>query len=182
MGRRKNINLDLPSLPVPLADFMLYHEGEIRRAVKEARADFSFIGCIGCGKACSGKGSGKKTDMTAGAALKLAEELSAVVLDDGRTVRRPESWLKVFDGVRKRAEGCARPDLIADIWETAYKGKMFCSCPDNGPKVERDIKSWIRCSVLFDARAVGLVSFSDNEILEGIKAARLDPWDGEKIV
>ena len=179
MGRRRTKNIDLPSQPVPLADAVLYAEDEIRRAVNEARADFSFIGSR---EACSGRGSGKKTDRTAGAALKLAEELSAVVLDDGRTIRRPESWLKVFDGIRKRAEGCARPDLIADVWETTYKGKLFCSCPDNGPKVERDIKSWIRCSVLFDARTVGLVSFSDNEILEGIKAARLDPWDGEKIV
>lgn len=170
MGRVKRIEqFDFPSLPIPFIDAMLYAEEEIRTAVKEARADFSFIGSRGT---CSGNGSGRQSDRTAGGAIKLLEELPAVVLEDGRTVRKPETWLKVFDAVRMRAKQCARPEMIFDEWRTAYKGEMFSSIT---PNIARNIKSWIRCNVLFEARAAGLVSFSDDEIMEGARAAEMDP-------
>lgn len=176
MGRRKALSeLSFPALPVPFVDAMLYAESDIRRAIKEARAAVSFIGArdilAGVGK------RGRKTDKTAAAAQELSEELPAIVLDDGRTVKRPEAWGRVFDAVRMRAKQCKRPEWVFDVWRTTYKGQQFFTARGIGPETARRVKSWIRCSVLFDARAAGLVSFSDEEIMDGISAAEFEHLD-----
>ena len=174
MGRKRKISLDFPSLPVPLVDALLYVEDDIRRAAKEARAAFSFLGARDM--AAGGGGRGRRTDKTTAAVLKMVEGLPAVVLEDGRTVRRPEAWIRVFDAVRMRAKECARPEMIFDVWRAAYKGQQFFSVAGIEPETGRRVKSWIRCSVLFEARAAGLVSFSDDEIMDGARAAELEPW------
>lgn len=173
MGRKKKFaSLAFPSLPIPFIDAMLYAEDDIRRAVKDARETFSFIGS-GMGK--SGGARNVKQDRTAGAALKLAEELPAVVLDDGRTVKRPETWLKVFDAVRAKAKQCTRPEWIMTEWEIEWKGKdhLVGYDPDTG----RKMKSWVRYNVAVEARAAGTVSFSDDEIIEGVSAAEFEQVD-----
>lgn len=180
MGRRRKV-LDFPALPVPLVDAMLRAEEEIRRTVKEERQAFSFIGVRDPAGGRSGRGG--KTDKTAEAALKLTKELPAVVLDDGRTVRRPESWLAIFDEVRKRAGnlkpygGIDQREIVFIEWRTTYKREIFFvpSLPDL-PTLCRQARHWIRAEVLGLARKAGLVECTEEEAEKGLKAANESLW------
>lgn len=95
----------------------LRRENEIRAAVKEGLAEMSYI------KAASirheGNG-GRKVDRVSDFVIKRGKELPAVVLEDGETIRRPESWLSCFDSVRRMAAQCRRPEWIFDAWRERY--------------------------------------------------------------
>ena len=83
----------------------LRREEDIRQAVKEERAGLSFL---------------RAADMGAALAIKKTMELPAVVLDNGETVKRPESWLECFDAVRAAAKKCERPEWILRDWRRRY--------------------------------------------------------------
>ena len=95
----------------------LRREADIRQAVKEERAGLSFLRAADMG--AGGKG-GKRPDRTAALAIKKTMELPAVVLDNGETVKRPESWLECFDAVRAAAKKCERPEWILRDWRRRY--------------------------------------------------------------
>ena len=100
-------------------EWYLRREEAIREAVKEYRAEFSFLTVSQWGGNGKG-GSGRKTDRTSKLAEKLTEELPAVVLNNGDTINRPESWLAVFDAVKNQAEGLNRPEWIFNVWAQRY--------------------------------------------------------------
>ena len=171
MGRHKKEKIPaLPSSPVRLADALLYAEDEIRRTIKEERQALSLIGNSNPDGNAGGRGR-TYTDRTAEAAVKLADGLSCVVLDDGRTIRKPEKWLSVFDEVRKRAAECQRPELIFETWQTNYGNECRFISAEITPELWRNIKKWIRYHVLTEAREAGLVAFDDEEVIEDIEAA-----------
>ena len=172
MGRHKKKELPaLPSSPVKLADALLYAEKEIRRTVNDERQALSFIGTTPP-EGSAGKVKAYK-DRTAAAAIKLADGLSCVVLDDGRTIRKPERWLAVFDAVRKRAAAeCQRPEMIFDTWRSQYGKESIFVSSEVSPQVWRDIRKWIRYHVLTEARAAGLVTFDEKEVIEDIEAVK----------
>lgn len=114
MGRRKK---EKPSQWRGI-EWYLRRETAIRQAVKEYSAEFSFLSASQWG---GNSKSGKRTDRTSKLAAKLSEELSAVVLDNGDTIKRPEAWLAVFDAVRKQAEALSRPDWIFHVWAQRYE-------------------------------------------------------------
>lgn len=95
----------------------LRREADIRKAVKEEREGLSFLRAADMG--AGGKG-GKRPDRTAALAVKISEELPAVVLSDGETVKRPESWLECFDVVRAAVKKCERPEWILEDWRQRY--------------------------------------------------------------
>lgn len=173
MGRRKTREAPaLPSTPVRLADALLYAEADIRRTVKEERQALSLISSSNP----DGGGRGRTySDRTAAAAVKLADGLPCIVLDDGRTIRQPEKWLSVFDTVRKKAESCNRPEMIFETWQTYYGQESVFVSADMTPEIWRNIKSWIRYHVLTEARAAGLVDFDDEKIMGDIEKAG-DDW------
>ena len=181
MGRRKKI-IDpiFPSRPVPLVDAMLYAEPDIRRAVEEEREAFSYIG----GRDPLGrKGKGGLSDKTAKAALRIASDIPSVVLEDGRTVKKPEAWLTIFDEVRERAQhmetiqGIEQAKIIMDEWRSMYGKEIVFISRDLPISYFRQARSWIRSQVLIRAREADLVSFSLEEIEEAIQEAERDPWD-----
>ena len=96
---------------------MLSHEREIREAVEAERGSFSFL------TACKYDeigGRGGIADKTAQRAIYLADELEAVTVKGIGTVKRPESWIAVFDAVRWLAMLCERPDLILSEWAARF--------------------------------------------------------------
>lgn len=87
-------------------DFMFYNYRNIKRAIEEERQD------AGDHQFCTVPGSsGKISKPTEAMALNNLSELRAVALDDGKVVTKPESWLKVIDGVYS-AVGEAEKDII----------------------------------------------------------------------
>ena len=163
----------MPFAPVPVADWVLYHEQAIRQAVKDARAELSLLGA----SSIEGqKGRGRVSDRTARAAVKNVSALPCVVLDTGETVKNPEKWLAVLDEVRKRAEGCNVPSMIFDEWKRRYVEKSFYfgetaeRCLSTNNESGRII-TWIRFYTLVEARAAGLTSFSDDAIYSAVQAA-----------
>lgn len=171
MGRHKKEKIPaLPSSPVKLADALLFAEDEIRQTVSDERQALSLIGNSNPDGNAGGRGQ-TYTDRTAAAAVKLAEGLSCVVLDDGRTVKKPEKWLAIFDEVRKRAAGCQRPELILETWRAWYGQESRFVSADLTPEVWRNVRKWIRYQVLTEAKDAGLVAFEEDEVIEDIEAA-----------
>lgn len=173
MGRKKKTVEEFPSMPVPVADFILYHEMAIRQSVADARASVSFVRAARLdGKARGGSVS----DRTAAQAIKNSMPLPCVVLDSGEKVENPEKWLAVLDAVRDKAKGCNNPKLILDIWAGRYhRGALFL-----GETRERTLSirntvgaivSYIRYHVLVEGRQRGLVSFSDEYVMQCVEAA-----------
>ena len=173
MGRRRKREAPaLPSTPVRLADALLYAEADIRRTIREERQALSLIGNT---NPDGGGGRGRTyTDKTAEIAVKLADGLPCIVLEDGRTIRKPEKWIKIFDEVRKRAADCQRPEMIFETWRTHYGHESRFISAEITPQIWRDIKRWIRYHVLTEARAAGLVDFDDAEIMNDIEKAGLE--------
>lgn len=95
----------------------LRHEAEIRQAVKDERAALS---CLRASAVSTGGRGGKKTDRTAALAIKKTMELPAVVLQNGETVKRPESWIKCFDEVRRAAKKRKWAEVILHDWRQRY--------------------------------------------------------------
>lgn len=170
MGRRKQREAPaLPSTPVRLADALLYAEEDIKKTIQEERRSLSLIGTTPPDGSAAGKGK-PYSDRTAAAAIKLADGLPCVVLEDGRTVRKPEKWLSVFEAVREKARQCKRPGLIFDTWAIKYQKEIILlDSKDASPRTFRHIKSWIRYQVLTEARAAGLVDFDENEIMDDVE-------------
>lgn len=110
MGRRKKAEVWRG------VEYHLLHEEEIRRTVKEERSSLSFVQSSGNG---DGRGT-KRADRTSTLAVKLATELPAIVLDDGQKIKRPESWIKVFDTVRKRAAKLDEAEDLLEFWAIRY--------------------------------------------------------------
>jgi len=96
---------------------MLFAEGDIRRAVKEARQEISFYP--------DGRfGDGIKTDhadATANIVLKRAKKIKSVYVEGAGTVFSPEKWLSCFDAVREKARQCERPEIIYNEWAARYE-------------------------------------------------------------
>jgi hypothetical protein len=175
MGRRKKSEAlkEFPFLPVPMADFILYNEQAIRKAVQDARAEMTLLSAAKLDGSAKG---GRVSDRTAAAAIKGAAALPCVVLDNGATVKAPEKWLSVLDDVRQLAKGCNKPGLIYDIWDFRYKeqGLFFGETREKCLPVETmpgGVVSWIRFHVLSVARSKGLVSFSDADLMAACEAA-----------
>lgn len=114
MGRRKQERRDKWWKGV---EKYLRKEKEIRKAVNDERAALSYICAAEIG---AGRKGGRKTDRTAALVIKKGDELPAVVLQNGETVKRPESWIKCFDEVRRAAKDCERPEWILDDWRARY--------------------------------------------------------------
>ena len=169
---------------VLLADFILHNENAIRQAVKEERESLSLLGASNIE---THKGD-KVSDRTAAAALKIGEELPAVILDGGGRIERPESWIAILDEVRAAARGCNEPLHIFAAWGEKYGGEMPRLVPVLSPLVDmremyRDIISWIRFHVLTRAKGKGLVLLSGDEIMESVEKARAEspaPMEEEK--
>ena len=146
----------------------LRREEDIRQAVKEERAGLSFLRAADMG--AGGKG-GKRPDRTAALAVKRTEELPAVVLDNGETVKRPESWLECFDAVRAAAKKCERPEWILEDWRRRYDEGIRDVMELIGGRLERgcfaeeyslhDTILWIIESVEAAAMERGLLSADD---------------------
>lgn len=169
MGRRKKREVPaLPSSPVRLADALLYAEEEIRRTVKEERLALSLIGTSNPDGNAGGRGR-SYTDRTATAAIKLVDGLPCIVLDDGRTVKKPEKWLACFDAVRKQAEKCNRPNWIYETWAAKYDEKTRFIDAEITAKIFNNIVDWIRYNVLTEARKADLVAFEDEEVIKDIE-------------
>lgn len=171
MGRRKKREVPaLPSSPVRLADALLFIEPEIRQTVNEERKALSLIGHSNPDGNAGGRGR-TYSDRTAAAAVKLADGLPCIVLDDGRTVHKPEKWLAVFDAVREKAKTLERPRLIFDIWRAWYRSEtIFIDYEIEIPQA-RACKNWIRYNVLIEARKADLVTFEEEEVIQDIEAA-----------
>ena len=157
-------------LPVKMADFILLHEEAIRRAVEEKRQEPSFLRAqdfTGAGPRRSGK-----SDQTARQAVAMTEELPFVTLYDGGTVKRPESWLACLEKLRKKAEANKQSKMIFEVWVTDYRGGLRgASCLT--PETWRYIKIWIRYHLLMLGKEKGLISLSEEAIMESVKS-----WDG----
>ena len=167
MGRRK-ADLAFPARPVSLIDALLEAEQDIRRTVKQEREALSLI-------SSSSNGSGRRaglSDRTAKTAVKLADGLPCIVLDDGRTLHQPEKWLAVFDEVREKAKKCNRPDWIFEEWAAWYGNEITFIQSDVTLDIVEDIKSWIRYQTLTEARKAELVTFTDEEIIADVEEAR----------
>lgn len=164
-------------------EYYLVNEAAIRQTVTETRQEISFLRTSGSG---DGRGT-KRADRTAALAVKLSAELPAIVLDDGQTIRQPESWLAVFDAVRKRAAELDRPDLIFDFWAIRYRdgGGRFVGELISG-QLDRSLEAdgyilWIIENVEAEAAARGLLEEKDFllyrkglRFLETCKPRRLD--------
>ena len=171
MGRRKQREAPaLPSTPVRLVDALLFIEPEIRKTVKEERQALSLIGSSNPDGNAGGRGR-TFSDRTAAAAIKLADGLPCIVLDDGRTLHKPEKWLSVFDAVRKEAETLSRPRLIFDEWRAWYGGETFLIDYEIEIPQAEACKNWIRYKALMKAREYGLVTFEEEEVRQDIEAA-----------
>lgn len=116
MGRKKKNVLESCWKGV---EMYLRHEAEIRQAAKDERAGLSFLNSISIG--AGGKG-GKRSDRTAALAIKKTMELPAVVLENGETVKRPETWLSIFEKARRLAakENQYTARWILDVWKTRF--------------------------------------------------------------
>lgn len=146
----------------------LRREADIRQAVKEEREGLSFLRAADTG--AGGKG-GKRPDRTAALAVKRAEELPAVVLNNGETVKRPESWLECFDAVRAAAKKCNRPEWILRDWRRRYDEGIRDVMELIGGRLERGcciggydfhgVILWIIESVEAAAMERGLLSADD---------------------
>ena len=167
MGRRKKREVPaLPSSPVRLVDALLYAEDEIKKTVKEERFALSLIGASNQ----TGGGRGRShSDRTATAAVKLADGLPCIVLDDGRTIKKPEKWLACFEAVRKQAEKCNRPNWIYEAWAAKYDEKTRFIDAEITAKIFNNIVDWIRYNVLTEARKADLVAFEDEEVIKDIE-------------
>lgn len=175
MGRRKKSEAlqEFPFLPVPMADFILYNEQAIRKAVQDARAEMTLLSAAKLDGSAKG---GRVSDRTAAAAIKGAAALPCVVLENGATIKAPEKWLSVLDDVRQLAKGCNKPGLIYDIWDFRYKeqGLFFGETREKCLPVETmpgGVVSWIRFHVLSVAREKGLIAFSDADLMAACEAA-----------
>ena len=168
MGRRKKaVDFVFPYLPVETADFILFHETAIRRAVSEARAEISLLRASNMEGNARGGGF---SDRTAAAACKRLGALPCVVLSTGETIKAPEKWLAVLDAVRAKAAKLERPRLIYDAF--AFYSDVPCLVLSDTPRAQGiACKSWVRYHVLIEAREKGLVSFSDADICEAVQAA-----------
>jgi len=168
MGRKKKVvDFVFPFLPVETADFILYRENAIRRAVKEARAEISFLGASNLEGNAKG---GRVSDRTGAAVCKLSAALPCVVLETGETIKAPEKWLAVLDAVRELAKTLERPRLIFDAF-AFYSDVPSLVLADTPREQEIACKSWVRYHVLLEAREKGLVSFSDADICDAVEAA-----------
>ena len=168
MGRRKADPV-FPARPVALIDALLEAEPDIRRTVRQERAALSLIGAS---VPSGGGGRAGLSDRTAKTAIKLADGLNCIVLDDGRTLHKPEKWLSVFDAVRDKAKKCNRPDWIFEEWAAWYGGEITFISSDITLENVDDIKNWIRYHALTEARNAGLVDFTDEEIIADVEATR----------
>ena len=168
MGRKKKpVDFVFPYLPVETADFILYRENAIRAAVREARAEVSLLGASNMEGNARGGGF---SDRTAAAACKRLAALPCVVLSTGETIKAPEKWLAVLDAVRELAKTLERPRLIFDAL-AFYSDVPSLVLADTPRAQEIACRSWLRYHVLLEARARGLVSFSDDDICEAVEAA-----------
>lgn len=168
MGRKKKpVAFVFPYLPVETADFILYRENAIRRAVKEARAEISFLSASNMEGNAKG---GRVSDRTGATVCKLSAALPCVVLSTGETIKAPEKWLAVLDAVRAKAAKLERPRLIYDAL-AFYSDVPALVLADTTREQEIACKSWVRYHVLIEAREKGLVSFSDDDICEAVEAA-----------
>lgn len=177
----KRIIEEFPSLPVPMADFILYHEASIRQAVKEARDSVSILGASNLD---GRSGKGRKTDRTGAAAVRMADALPCVVLDGGEKVAQPEMWLFCLDAVREKASTLENTRLIYDAFAEYSKAPCLVLAY-TPPEQKIACRSWLRYHLLSEAREKGLVSFSDNDICEAVQAAEDQElerfaawWDG----
>lgn len=91
---------------------VLYNLREIQRLVDEARQE-PYSGGHSGGSA----GHAFVSDPTANAAIRAADELQSVRLNDGFVVRRPETWLEV---VRQVYAGV--PSFERDVMQTYFSG------------------------------------------------------------
>jgi hypothetical protein len=95
-------------------------EREIRLAVIEAKTaqkkDLT-----------GGGGHAFISDPTAGQAARLMTEVKMIKMEDGKTVYRPEAWLKVINLTYKLT-----PDKEADIMRRHYAGERFTSISEDG--------------------------------------------------
>lgn len=168
MGRRKADPV-FPALPVALIDALLEAEPDIRRTVKQEREALSLIGSNSIN---AGGGRAGLSDRTARAAVKLADGLPCIVLDDGRTLHKPEKWLACFDAVRDKARKCNRPDWIFEEWAAWYGNEITFIQSDITIEIVEEIKCWIRYQALTEARQAELVAFTDEEIIADVEKAR----------
>jgi len=95
-------------------EWALRHEQEISDAVTEAK--------IGSRGHTGGAPSGHTfvSDPTAAQAIRKAEELSFVEIEDGRRVEWPERWLKVIAAVR---EWCGQDSIRSEVYKKRYQGR-----------------------------------------------------------
>jgi len=141
----------------------LVNEAAIRQAVRAERQELSFLRTSG---SCGGRGT-RRADRTGALAVKLSTEITAIVLDDGRTISQPESWLAVFDAVRKRAAELARPEYLFDIWAARYNdGGGRCVGELISGRLDRQLSTdncimWIIENVEAEAAARGLLDEKD---------------------
>lgn len=101
---------------IRIIEGMLYKQSAIRTAVMDYRAS--------SGGHTGGNAGGHAfvSDPTAGEAIRNAEEISAVVLDSGDKVYRPERWIKLFDALKVWAE----PDFIKrGLLKRRYAGEDY---------------------------------------------------------
>jgi len=168
MGRRKADPV-FPSRPVAMIDALLEAEPDIRRTVQQERQALSLIGAS---LPSGGGGRAGLSDRTAQAAVKLADGLPCIVLDDGRTVKKPEKWLAAFEAVREKARKCNRPDWIFEEWAAWYGNEITFIQSGMTIEIAEEIRSWIRYQTLTEARQAELVAFTDEEIIADVEAAR----------
>lgn len=98
-------------------EYMIRHEKQIAEAVQEAKlAPRGHTGGDHVGHSYI-------PDPTAAQALRIADEIPAVLVD-GRKVYWPERWLTVIHAVR---EWCGQDSIRAEIFKRRYSGESYLS-------------------------------------------------------
>lgn len=163
MGRRKKDSLgDWRGV-----EWYLRRETATRQAVRDERKELSFIRAT----STDGRQGTKRPDRTSALAIKLAEELRAVVLPNGDTIKRPESWLSCFDAVRGQARQFDRAEWILEEWDHRYRdggryiGELMGGQLKRGMQPDTIIL-WIIQQTEEAATARGLLSLDDCLVYE----------------
>lgn len=144
-----------------VAEIMLSHERQIRKAVEAERGGFSFLTAYHADGVSGRTGT---ADKTATKAIYLSEELPQVNVEGLGTVKRPETWLAVFDAVRWLAMLCQKPEIIFAEWRSRYfdglkyfEENELGQVPDDTTSWGR-VVLWIRYNVEQLALKAGIIS------------------------
>ena len=132
-------------------DFVFYREEDIREAVARARLESGHFGGLVVAS------SNTFTDPTARQAVKILTPVAAVMID-GRTVKRPESWLEVVDKTYKWSK--TQKDCRYEIARRRYSGEDYrktCRDLSISDSMRRRLFEFVQMYATLQAVQLGLI-------------------------